>query len=149
MSFEGLVNIRKAISTLNSKHVRELSERSLRVALVAANQESFQRMENFFLRDLRPARRRESAVQLERSTGGVATQSYDLAVYDETFVAPPKALVFHPDKPQQFVEKTLARYPDLGIPLAKSFLPFRRPYVHQVIAKTARENTLFSLATAL
>jgi hypothetical protein len=37
----------------------------------------------------------------------------------------------------------------LGIPLAKSFLPFRRPYVHHVIAKTARENALFSLATAL
>jgi hypothetical protein len=149
MNLEGLVNIRKAISTLNSKHVRELSERSLRVALVAASQESYHRMENFFLRDLRPARRRESAVQLEHLTGSVAAQSYDLAVYDETFVAPPKALVFHPDRTGQFVEKTLSRYPDLGIPLAKSFLPFRRPYVHQTIAKTARENTLFSLATAL
>ena len=95
------------------------------------------------------ARRRESAVQLERSTGPVAAQSYDLAVYDETFVAPPKALVFHPDRTRQFVEKTLSRHPDLGIPLAKSFLPFRRPFVHQVIAKTARENALFSLATAL
>jgi hypothetical protein len=149
MSLEGLVNIRKAISTLNSKHVRELSERSLRVALVADNQESYQRMENFFLRDLRPARRRESAVQLERSTGLVAPQSYDLAVYDEMVAAPPKALVFHPDETGRFIEKTLSRYPDLGIPLAKSFLPFRRPYVHQVVAKTARENTLFSLATAL
>jgi hypothetical protein len=57
--------------------------------------------------------------------------------------------VFHPDRPRQFVEKTLSRHPGLGIPLAKSFLPFRRPFVHQVIAKTARENMLFSLATAL
>jgi hypothetical protein len=119
------------------------------VALVAASEESYRRMENFFLGDLRPSRRRESAIQLERSTGSVAAQSYDLAVYDETFVAPHKALVFHPDRTQQFVEKTLSRHPDLGIPLAKSFLPFRRPYVHQVIAKTARENALFSLATAL
>ncbi len=149
MNLEGLVNIKKAISTLNSKHIRELSERSLRVALVAGSQESYQRMENFFLRDLRPARRQEAAVQLEHATGGIASQSYDLAVYDETFVAPPKALVFHPDKPNQFVERTLAQYPDLGVPLAKSFLPFRRPYVHQVIAKTARENALFSMATAL
>lgn len=149
MSLEGLVNIRKAISTLNSKHVRELSERSLRVALVAANPESHQRMENFFLRDLRPARRRESAAQLDHATGPVMAQSYDLAIYDETLAAPPRALVFHPDRTRQFVERTLSRYPGLGIPLAKSFLPFRRPYVHQVIAKTARENTLFSLATAL
>lgn len=149
MNLEGLANIRKAITTLNSKHVRELSERSLHVALVAASEESYRRMENFFLRDLRPSRRRESAVQLERLTGSVAAQSYDLAVYDETFVAPPKALVFHPDRTRQFVEKTLSRHPELGIPLAKSFLPFRRPYVHHVIAKTARENALFSLATAL
>jgi hypothetical protein len=149
MNLEGLVNIRKAISTLNSKHVRELSERSLHIALVAASEQSYRRMENFFLRDLRPARRRESAVQLEHSTGSVAAQSYDLAIYDETFVAPHKALVFHPDRTRQFVERTLSRHPDLGIPLAKSFLPFRRPYVHQVIAKTARENALFSLATAL
>jgi hypothetical protein len=149
MNLEALVSIRKAISTLNSKHVRELSERSVRVALVAPNRESYQRMENFFLRDLRPARRRESALQLEHSSGPAAAQSYDLAVYDETIAAPPRALVFHPDRTRQFVEKTLSRHPDLGIPLAKSFLPFRRPFVHQVIAKTARENMLFSLATAL
>jgi hypothetical protein len=149
MNLEALVSIRKAISTLNSKHVRELSERSVRVALVAPNRESYQRMESFFLRDLRPARRRESALQLEHAIGPAAVQSYDLTVYDETIAAPPRALVFHPDRTRQFVEKTLSRHPDLGIPLAKSFLPFRRPFVHQVIAKTARENMLFSLATAL
>ena len=149
MNLEALVGVRKAISTLNSRHVRELSERSLRVVLVAANQESHQRMEDFFLRDLRPARRHESAVQLERAAGPVASQNYDLTIYDEAIAAPPKSLVFHGDRTRQLVEKTLSRYPDLGIPLAKSFLPFRRPFVHQVIAKTARENTLFSLATAL
>ncbi len=149
MSFEALVGIRKAISTLNSKHVRELSERSIRVALVAAHEESHRRMEEFFLRDLRSARRRESAVQLERLTGPVAEQFYDLVVYDEAIVAPPKSLVFHPERTRQFVERTLSRRPDLGIPLAKSFLPFRRPFVHRIISKTARENTLFSLATAL
>ena len=149
MNFEALVGIRKAISTLNSKHVRELSEQSLRVALVAAHEESHRRMEDFFLRDLRPSRRRESAVQLERLTGPVAEQFYDLVVYDEAIVAPPKSLVFHPERTRQFVERTLTRRPELGIPLAKSFLPFRRPFVHHTIAKTARENTLFSLATAL
>lgn len=149
MGFEGLVNIRKAISTLNSKHVRELSEKSIRVGLVARGDESYRQMEDFFLRDLRPARRRESAVQLVRPASPLAAQSCDIAVYDDALAAPPKALVFNPARTHQFVERTLAQYPDWGIPLAKSFLPFRRPYVHQVIAKTARENTLFSLATAL
>ncbi len=149
MNLEALVGIRKAISTLNSKHVRELSDRGLHIALVAPNQEAHQRMEDFFLRDLRPSRRRESAVQLERWTGPVPAQNYDLTIYDETIAAPHKALVFHPDRTRQFTEKTLSRHPELGIPLSKSFLPFRRPFIHHVVAKTARENALFSLATAL
>jgi hypothetical protein len=149
MSFEGLINIKKALTTLNSKHVREMSERRVHIALHAADQEAYHRLESFFLRDLSPARRRESALLLTRAPIHAASPSVDLAVYDETVVAPPGALVFHPDRTHHFAEKTLAAYPDLGVPLAKSFLPFRKPFVERVIAKTCRENTLFSVATAL
>jgi hypothetical protein len=79
----------------------------------------------------------------------VLAQTFDLAVYDETMAAPPTALVFHPDQPHRLVEKALTNHPDLGVPLAKAFLPFRRPFVRRVIAKTARENTFFSIGTAL
>jgi hypothetical protein len=147
MSFEGLVNIRKAMSALNPNPVREASERSIRVALFAANQASYERLENFFLRDLSPARRQESAMQLLRSPG--PSMAHDLAIYADDVSAPPKALIFRPDHARQLVDKALAEHADLGIPLAKSFLPFRRPFVNRVIAKTCRENTLFSLATAL
>ncbi len=47
------------------------------------------------------------------------------------------------------VAKTLKAYPDLGIALARSFQPFRGPYVKNVIADVCKENTLFALATAL
>jgi hypothetical protein len=149
MSFEGLINIRKAISTLNPKQVRELAEHSPRIALFAGSPDSYQRLEDFFLRDLSPARRRESAALLVRSPSPMIGQNYDLAVYSDDLNAPPKALVLDPHHPHRFVAKTLAKYPNLGVPLAKSFLPFRRPYVHHVISNTCRENTLFSLATAL
>jgi hypothetical protein len=43
----------------------------------------------------------------------------------------------------------LSQHADLGVSLAKSFVPFRRPFVEKVVGKTCRENTLFSLATAL
>ncbi len=148
MALQGLVNIRKALTSLNPNEVRERSERPVRVALHAGSQEAFERMENFFLRDLSPARRRQSAVLLSRATSSLAQQP-DLNVYDEGIVTPPGSLIFQPDRPRVFIDKTLATHTDLGLSLARSFLPFRQPYVHRVIAKTSRENTLFSISTAL
>jgi hypothetical protein len=149
MSFQGLINIKKGLSTLNPKQVRDLSERTVRVALHAGSQEAYQRMENFFLRDLSPSRRRESALLLTRAPIPVLGHQSDLAVYDEGIAAPEGALVFRAERPQHFIQKALTLYPDLGVPLAKSFLPFRRPFVERIIARTCRENTLFSVATAL
>lgn len=149
MSIQGLTSIRKALSTLNSKQVREMSERRVRVALHAGSQEAYQRLEKFFLQDLSPARRRESATLLTRAPIPAFGQQYDLSVYDESLAAPAGALVFHADRTQQFIAKTLKAHPDLGVALAKAFVPFRRPFIERVIAKTCRENTLFSIATAL
>lgn len=149
MIFDGLANIKKAISTLNPNEVREMSERTVRVALHAPNGEAFNGLENFFLRDLSPARRRQSALLLTRAPISPGSSQPDLHVYEEGVIAPAHATIFHPDRPQVFVTKTLAQHPQLGVPLARSFHPFRRPYVERVIAKTAKENTLFSIATAL
>jgi hypothetical protein len=149
MNLEGLISIRKAISTLNPKQVREMSERPLHVALHAPDEGSYERMENFLLRDLSVTRRHESALLLSRPGAPAVAKNSDLAIYHETLVAPAHSLVFHPGRPQALVERALSKYPDLAVALAKSFVPFRRPFVEKVIAKTSRENTLFSLATAL
>ncbi|MBV9611990.1 MAG: hypothetical protein JO091_05935 [Acidobacteriaceae bacterium] len=149
MSIHGLVSIKKGLSTLNPKQVREMSARQVRIALHAASQEGYQRLESFFLHDLSPARRRQSALLLTRAPISPLGQQCDFAVYDEPLAAPAGALVFSPDRPHHLVEQVLHAYPDLGVPLAKSFLPFRRPFIHRVISKTSRENTLFSITTAL
>lgn len=149
MALEGLMHIKKALTTLNSKQVREMSERPVRVAMHAAGQESYQRMENFFLRDLSPARRRQSAVLLTRAPVLPGAPPIDIQVYDEGVIAPPGALVFRPDHPRLFVTKTLKSYPHLGVSLARSFLPFRRPFVERTVARIARENMFFSITTAL
>jgi hypothetical protein len=145
--FHGLVNIKKALSNLNPKHVREMSERPLHIALNAASPEDYQRMENFFLRDLSPARRRESSYSLTR--GAAIGGNYDLVIYDQSLPAPPHASVFEHDRPHHIVSRILDRHYDLGVALGRSFLPFRRPFIERVIAKTARENTMFSVTTAL
>jgi len=148
--FESLVSIKKAIGTLNPQQVRELSERPARVALHASTPESYQQIEDFFLRDLSPARRRESALLLTRAPIPSSTQPFDLHIYDEVVNAPTGSLVFHPDHEPLFVRKVLSSSdPSVDIALARSFVPFRKPYIARVIAKTARENTLFSVSTAL
>ncbi len=149
MKLDALVNIKKAITTLNPNEVRALSERSLRVALHGSSPEAMSRLESFFLRDLSPSRRRESASWLTRAPIAAGAPAPDLQVYYEGMDAPAQALIFHPDREKQFVVKALAEHPQMGVPLAKAFLPFRRPFVERTIAKTARENTLFSIATAL
>jgi hypothetical protein len=149
MSVTGLVSIRNAISKLNPKQVREMSERPLRIAVYSANAEGYQRMENFFLHDLSPTRRGESSAALVRQPPGSPQAHFDLAIYDESVLAPRGALVFEAAIPELLVQKMLNKHQDLGVVLARHFPPFRRPYVDRVIKKTCRENTLFSLATAL
>ncbi len=149
MILDGLTHIKKAISTLNPSEVRELSERSVRVALHAGDRDAFNRLEQFFLRDLSPTRRHQSATLLTRAPLNAGAPPVDLHVYDESALAAPHGIVFHHAHPKQFIYKTLAQNPALGVPLAKSFPPFRKPFVERVIARTCRENTLFSIATAL
>jgi len=147
MSFDGLVQIKKAIGMLSPKEVRDLSQREVRLGLHAPDTQSAEQMEAFLLHELRPARRRESAEMLIRNPS--STGQADVNIYHATLKAPSKSLIYVPEQPDVVVAKTLKTYPDLGIALARSFQPFRGPYVKDVIADVCKENTMFSLATAL
>lgn len=150
MGIQGLMNIKQAIGTLNSKQVRELADQRVVVGLHAASPESFARMENFLLAELSPARRQESAGLIVRSPQTMMGQSAaDVNIYDENVIAPAKGLIFRPERPNLVVEGALSKYPNFGMPLARSFKPFRDPFIQKTIASVSRENTLFSLATAL
>ena len=47
------------------------------------------------------------------------------------------------------MKQILAGKNELGLPLARHFLPFRRPVVNECLYSVSRENALFALATAL
>jgi hypothetical protein len=150
MGIQGLINIKQAISTLNSKNVREMADQHVVVGLHASTPEAYARMENFLLADLSTTRRQDSSRLIVRSPGSLLGQpNADINIYDEGVIAPAKGLIYHPDRPSLLINTALSRYPNLGMPLARSFKPFRDPFVEKVIAATSRENTLFSLATAL
>jgi hypothetical protein len=149
MSVIALAGIRNAVQNLNPGKVRELGERQLNIALYAHTNEAYRRMEEFFLEGLFDRRRKES---LEALTRGPAPQNalrYDLAIYDEGVVAPARALVFHRQDPEAMVKRILSKHENLGVPLARHFEVFRKPYVEHLVKKISRENALFSMATAL
>jgi len=152
ISVHGLVSIKNAVGKLNPQQVRESSGRPLRIAIYAASTQSYQQIEEFLLADLSPTRRRESSAALIRGPQQPSPHQgsqFDLAIYDEHVIAPTRAWKFEAARPEAVVHRILDKHMDLGVALARNFPPFRRPYVDRVIKKTCRENTLFSLATAL
>ena len=107
-------------------------------------------MESYFLEGLSPARRREAAAHLHRGPDPQEVLQFDLAVYDESVLAPRRALVFHSAEPERLVESVVNQFDhSITLPLARTFRPFRDRYVERVIRNVSRENALFSLATAL
>jgi hypothetical protein len=149
MAIQSLLHIRKALNALNPNQIRELGNQPVRVTLHAPNDLAYREMEDFLLQDLRPVRRRESAELISRGERTISTPGNELVIYHRGSLAPSNALVFNPAEPSELVGTALRRYPDTGIPLSRSFFPFRKPFIKQVISKTSRENTLFSLTTAL
>jgi hypothetical protein len=134
---------------LNPNQVRELASKSVHVTLHAPDDSAYREMEDFLLQDLRPARRRESAQLISRGERTVSIPGQDLVVYHRSALAPSDALIFNPAGPEELIHSALQRYPDNGVSLSQAFFPFRKPFIKQVISKTSRENTLFSLTTAL
>ncbi|MFZ0590529.1 MAG: hypothetical protein WAM39_08610 [Bryobacteraceae bacterium] len=150
MNVSALQHIRKAVQTLNPHKVRALGERDLKIGLYAATPGDYARMEEFFVQDLSPARRSQALTLLHRGPDPRQVLEFDLAIYDESVLAPSRALVFHSRRPERLVEQVLDNFDQsIALPLAKTFLPFRMPYVDLVIRTTCRENAIFSMATAL
>jgi hypothetical protein len=149
MSITGIANIRKAVQSLNPHKMREAAERPVKVALYANTNDAYLNMEKFFLGGLEPRRRHESMDVLTRGPAANDALKYDLAIYDESVVAPKRALIFSASAPDLLVKRILDKHGDFAIPLSRHFLPFRQAYSKSVIRKASSENALFSLATAL
>jgi hypothetical protein len=150
MNISALQHIRKAVQTVNPRVVRELSDKQLFIALYAAGPDDYRKMEEFFLQGLGAGRRHDALSFLHRGPDPEKVLQYDLAIYDESVLAPRRALVFHSAEPQRLIKEVLDNFDHaITLPLAKSFPPFRMPYIERVIRSTSRENALFSIATAL
>jgi hypothetical protein len=142
--------VRQALHNLNPAEVRQQAERRLGIALVAQTPAEHWQMESYFCPpELSAAKRAEVSRMLHRAGVEDRGGAYDLEIWDRSLAIPEHVFPFDPDRPQLTIDDVLRRRPDLALPLARYIYPFRKPVVDQTIHAVARENAMFSVATAL
>jgi hypothetical protein len=146
MAFAVLSQIKGALSSLNPAAVREDADRVVRISLIAASPESLGRMETFFAPPHFSMERRAEAVRL--LVRGPAL-GCDLEIYDASLLRPSKGFALDLDAPDDTIRRILKKREDLMLPLARNLYPFRKPAAHKIIRAVAKENAMFSLATAI
>jgi hypothetical protein len=148
--FSAITQVTKALRNLNPAGVRQDAGRDLIVALVADSPQAQWRMENFFApAGLSEAKRARVSRMLRWVTPLNRNAVCDLEIWDSGLAVPEGAFVFDAAHPELLVAKLLERREDLAIRLARNFPPFRKPVVDSIVRAVAKENMLFSAATAI
>jgi hypothetical protein len=150
MSMLILRQVREAISGLNPGDVRETAERPVTVRLTALSSAGYAAIEDFLAPRTVSRRKRYELVQfLFRADDPAIPEEVDLDVVEAGIELHDGAFVFDPNRPGDLVQEVLAAREELGLALARSYPPFRRPVIERVIHSIARENAVFSLMTSL
>ncbi|HVP00419.1 MAG TPA: hypothetical protein VMT15_20245 [Bryobacteraceae bacterium] len=146
MALSVLRQIKGALASLNPGAVRAEADRVVRISLVAASPEELGRMETFLVPHHFSAERRAEAVRM--LVRGPAL-GCDFEVYDAALLRPGKGFALDLEAPDECIRRILKKREELVLPLARNLYPFRKPAAHKIIRAVARENAMFSLATAI
>lgn len=145
-----LKQAKSALSLLSPNEVRLRAERPLVVGLVAQGSAAYADMEDFLMPPAVSHDKRTEVMQsVYRACDAGIPKKYDLVLYEQGLPCPTTAFTFFRDDPARTVEEIVKARDDLGLTLARSFYPFRKPVVDRIITATARENAIFAVASAL
>lgn len=157
MSIQVFQHVKDAIRSLDPEDIRKHTERPLRLVLYADSEQQYREMEDYLVpQDLSAAKRAQVRRLIYRSSEDkllAPTAKSDVEIYfDPTHdleAMESDVFGFDPAQPEATVHQILHRRPDLAVPLALHVLPFRQEVSRRMVKKIAKENALFSLATAL
>ena len=145
-----LKSLRSAYANLNPEQVRQLAAHPFTVELVADTELEYSAMEAFLIPGKTFAADRVTGLRtLHRATDRGKPANADISIVEQGIACPKGAFTFYADDPERTVCDILDARPDLEISLARQFLAFRQPVVHRVISRVAKENAMFTLATAM
>jgi hypothetical protein len=86
---------------------------------------------------------------VHRASDSGIPSKFDIVLYEQGLPCPATAFTFFRDDPGRTVEEIVKAREDLGLSLARTFYPFRKPVVDRIITTAARENAFFAVASAL
>ncbi|BDC50300.1 hypothetical protein F183_A26160 [Bryobacterales bacterium F-183] len=145
MSLGLIRTVQKAVTYLNPEEVRRDADYPLAVSLNASSPQAMWAMESYFCPPSLSRSKRDQVLEILHSD-----RNPDLVIFEAGMPDIPKhAFAFDRDKPEVCIRAILKKRDDLRIVLARHLMPFREPVVNQLIATVAKENALFSVATAL
>jgi hypothetical protein len=145
-----LREIKRAVSNLSPHEVRQTADRRLALGLVATSAAGYAAIENFLAPpELSSERRAEVLSMLHRASDPGIPERFDLVLYEHRLPRAENAFTFYTHDPARTVKEILADRSELGLALARHFLPFRRPVIDEIMFSVSKENALFSLASAL
>lgn len=148
-SLSVLKEIKTAVSKLNPSDIERDSAKRLAIGLVASD-DAYMDMEDFLAPPHLSHNKRQQVLEmLYRSNDPEKPPRFDIVLYEQGLPCPRNAFTFFRDDPHMTVEEILAERPELHIPLARNFHPFRQRVVDRIVHRVARENALFAVVTAL
>lgn len=147
-------HVKDAITHLNPHEIRDQVNQPVRLVLFADSELEYRHMENFFApAHLSAGKRAEIAGVVYRASPSASIHApstgHEIQIFSRGLPKSREGFTFHPENPEHTVKDILKRHPELGVALARHIHPFRTPVADQIVKKIAKENALFSLATAL
>ena len=141
---------KSALSLLSPDEVRRRAELPLVVGLVAETSAAYADMEDFLTPSpVSHAKRIQGMQSVHRASDSGIPSKFDIVLYEQGLPCPATAFTFFRDDPGRTVEEIVKAREDLGLSLARTFYPFRKPVVDRIITTAARENAFFAVASAL
>lgn len=140
MNLNLLKDIKNAYANLKPGGVRDLAEKSVSVGIITSTDEKADFIRSFLGQT-------ESTV--ERVTESAPASNFDLLLVEPDFPKPAGAFEFRFRNPDWTLDNILDAHQELEVALARNYPAFREKVVDRIINRTAQENALFSVVTAL
>ncbi len=140
MNLNLLKDIKNAYANLKPGAVRDLAEKRVSIGIIASDNDKAAFIRSYLGQT-------ESIV--ERVTESAPAENFDLLLAEPDFPRPSGAFEFRFHDPERTVEEILDQRQELEIALARNYPVFRRNVVDRIVKRTAQENAMFSIVTAL
>jgi hypothetical protein len=133
-------DIKNAYNNLKPGGVRVLAERNVSIGIIASSEEKADYIREFLGR---------TDAQVERVTDSAPAGNFALLLVEPNFPRPGGAFEFRFRDPDWTIDAILDAHQELEVALARNYPVFRDRVVDRIIHRTAKENAMFSVLTAL